>query len=203
LASADDDDSLAADSARQGRKGVCQADEVDRQLVETQPMDWQLAELNIARLRAPMDDPATKDFADGLDEINALADSSPGFVWRMQTEDGNATSIQAFEDELVITNMSVWESIEALGDYVYRSGHVSFLRRKREWFSKYGSAYMVLWWVPAGIRPTIGEALERLALLDREGPTRRAFTFGKPFPPPSVSSSAASFAVDDRNGCPA
>ncbi|MCU1400704.1 MAG: hypothetical protein JWN62_3813 [Acidimicrobiales bacterium] len=157
-------------------------------------MEWQLAELNIARLRAPIDDPATKDFADALDAINALADASPGFVWRLQTEDGNATAIKAFDDELVITNMFVWTSVSALADYVYRSGHVELLRRKREWFERYGVAHMVLWWVPAGHRPTVTEAVERLALLHANGPSTDAFTFAKPFP---------AVAADDRNACPA
>ncbi|MCU1395932.1 MAG: hypothetical protein JWM34_4360 [Ilumatobacteraceae bacterium] len=165
-------------------------------------MPWHLAELNIGRLRAPMDDPATKDFADGLDAINALAESSPGFVWRLQTEDGNATAIKAFEDELVITNLSVWESIEALGDYVYRSGHVAFLRRKREWFEKYGSAYMVLWWVPAGTQPSVADALERLALLDAEGPGPDAFTFAKPFAAPTSDRSRTGSGPPSASGSP-
>ncbi len=156
-----------------------------------QAMDWHLAELNVARLRAPLDDPATREFIDALDEMNALADGSPGFQWRMQTEDGNATAIRAFDDELVIVNLSTWESVAALGDYVYRTGHVSYLRRKREWFERYGSAYLVLWWAPGGIRPTVDEALERLAHLDAHGPTAEAFTFGHPFPPPGAAHAPA------------
>ena len=147
-------------------------------------MKWQLAELNIAHLRAPLDDPTTKEFVDALDEINALADLSAGFVWRLQTDDGNATGIRAFADDLTITNLSTWHSVQALGEFVYRSGHVEFLRRKREWFDKYGSAYLVLWWVAADERPSIDDALERLAELETNGASPRAFTFAKPFPPP-------------------
>jgi hypothetical protein len=164
-------------------------------------MEWQLAELNIARLRAPLDDPATQEFVDALDEINALADASPGFVWRLQTEDGNATAIKTFDDDLIITNMSTWESVEALGNYIYRSGHVAFLRRKREWFNEYGSAHLVLWWVEAGTPPTVDEALDRLAHLEEHGPSTRAFTFGKPFPPSDRSD--AEFNANDRDVCPA
>ncbi len=158
---------------------------VEGQSVEGQSVHWQLAELNVARLRAPLEDPATRDFVEALDAINALAESSPGFVWRLQTDDGNATSIQAFDDELVITNLSVWESVEALSDYVYRSGHVSFLRRKREWFERYGSAHLVLWWVPSGHRPTVSEALARLDIVHSGDPTADAFSFSTPFPPPT------------------
>ncbi|MCU1389997.1 MAG: hypothetical protein JWL72_3335, partial [Ilumatobacteraceae bacterium] len=108
------------------------------------------------------------------------------------------------------TNMSVWTSVSALADYVYRSGHVQFLRRKREWFARYGTAHMVLWWVPAGHQPTVAEAVERLALLDANGSSAEAFTFAKPFPAPTSADAGAgagaadaSMAADDRNTCPA
>lgn len=165
------------------------------------PTEWHLAELNIARLRAPLDDPVTQEFVDALDEINSLADASPGFVWRLQTEDGNATAIKTFDDDLVITNMSTWESVETLGNYVYRSGHIAFLQRKREWFNKYGSAHLVLWWIQAGTQPTVDEALDRLAHLEEHGPSARAFTFGRPFPPSDPSDDELE--VDNRNVCPA
>ena len=164
-------------------------------------MGWHLAQLNVGRLRAPIDDPATAEFVDALDEINALADRSPGFVWRLQTEDGNATSIRVCDDELFIVNMSTWESVQTLGAYVYRSGHVAFLRRRREWFQRYGTSSLVLWWVPAGTRPTLDEALARLAQLDAAGPTPTAFTFAQPFPPPDAD--VAEVAADDRHACPA
>lgn len=121
-----------------------------------------------------------------LDPINELADRSSGFVWRLQTAEGNATSIHSFEDELIISNMSVWESIEALRAFVYTSAHTGVMRRRREWFEQYVTSYMALWWVPAGHRPTIEEAKERLALLDRDGPTAAAFTFRVSFEPDGV-----------------
>jgi hypothetical protein len=143
---------------------------------------YHLAQLNLGRLLAPMDDPRIHDFANGLDVINALAEMSEGFVWRLQDdESGDATSIQAFDDELIIVNMSVWDSLDALKDFVYSSRHVEFLRRRREWFEKFQSAYMVLWWIPASHTPTIDEAKERLAWLNEHGETAFAFTFKNPF----------------------
>lgn len=122
------------------------------------------------------------DFVANLDPINALADGSPGFVWRLATEDGDATSIRAFDDDLMIINMSVWESIDQLAEFVYRSGHVAVMRRRREWFGRM-RIYMVLWWVPEGHTPTVTEALERLAHLEEQGPTPYAFTFKQRFAP--------------------
>ncbi len=149
-------------------------------------MDWHLAQVNVGRLRAPIDDPMIAEFKGALDRINALADEAPGFVWRLQGDGGNATDIHPVEDdELVAINMSVWESIEALGDYVYRSDHTGFMRRRREWFEKYATAYLALWWVPAGHTPTIAEAFERLDVIAHDGPSPFAFTFRRPFPPPS------------------
>ncbi len=145
---------------------------------------YQLAQANIGRLLAPVDSPQIADFMAALDGINALADSSPGFVWRLQTAEGNATSLHSFDDPLIISNMSVWASIEALRAFTYTSDHTGVMSRRREWFEKYETAYMALWWVPTGHRPTIEEAKERLALLDRLGPTADAFTFRVPFDPP-------------------
>ena len=116
--------------------------------------------------------------------MNARADNAPGFVWRLQDESGDATGIRAFGDDRLIVNMSVWESIEALETWVYRDrGHLAVVRRRRDWFEKM-DAFMVLWWVPAGHLPTVGEAEERLDLLRRDGPTPRAFTFRHRFPEP-------------------
>jgi hypothetical protein len=131
-----------------------------------------------------------------LDPVNALADSSPGFVWRLQTEDGNATGIRAFEDERLLVNMSVWESIDSLADFVYRSAHVDVMRRRRQWFDHI-RMYMALWWVPAGHLPSVLEAKERLAHLHAHGPTPVAFTFKARFEPSGES------AVADAIGCPA
>jgi hypothetical protein len=152
-------------------------------------VEWHVAQVNIGRLRAPVDDPMIADFVTGLDRINALADRTPGFVWRLQTAEGNATAVRPVDDdELLAINMSVWESVEALADYVYRSDHVSFMRRRREWFERFGTAYLALWWTPAGTIPTVAEAMQRIARLDRLGPTSEAFTFTHRFAPPDDGS---------------
>ena len=164
-------------------------------------MDWHLAQVNIGRLRAPVDHPMIAEFVAGLDRINALADGSPGFVWRLQTEDGNATAIRPdAQDELLAINLSVWESVEALAEYAYRSEHVTFMRRRREWFERFATAYVALWWLPAGTLPTVPEAMERLAHLDAHGPTPTAFTFKHRFASPDVGSPVE---ADERDGCPA
>jgi hypothetical protein len=129
------------------------------------------------------------EFMEALEPINAIADGSPGFVWRLQTEDGNATSIRPFDDDEILVNMSVWESIETLGDYVYRSAHTPYMRRRREWFQHMAEVYLALWWVPAGTIPTTADAVERLNHLRKHGPTLYAFTFRSPFPPPGAEGS--------------
>lgn len=149
--------------------------------------EFHLAQINIARLRAPIDDPMVAEFVAGLDPINALADGSPGFVWRLQTEEGDATSIQAYEDELVIVNMSVWETADDLFNYIYRSGHVDFLRNRREWFERFGEPHLCLWWVPAGELPTVHDGVDRLKLLLTEGPSPQAFNFRSHFEPDPTS----------------
>jgi Domain of unknown function (DUF3291) len=122
-------------------------------------------------------------FLAALDPLNAIADVAPGFVWRLQTEEGNATSIHAFGDDLMLINMSVWESVDALAGYVYGPDHVAVMRRRREWAQRMEEAYLVLWWIPAGSIPTIEEAKERLERLRVHGPTAHAFTFKKRFSP--------------------
>ena len=144
---------------------------------------YHLAQLNIARFKLPLDDPAMAGFVAALDPLNAIADAAPGFVWRLQTEEGNATSIHAFEDDLMLINMSVWESVDALAAYVYGPDHVAVMRRRREWAHHMKEAYLVLWWVPAGWIPTIDEAKERLEHLRELGATPQAFTFKKRFSP--------------------
>lgn len=161
-------------------------------------MDWHIAEINVARLRAPIDDPLVAEFVDALVDVNALAEGSPGFVWRLQTPAGDATGIQAFDDELIIVNMSVWASIEALADYVYRTVHTDFLRRKREWFERLGTAHAALWWVPAGSLPSVEDGTGRLDVLRQQGPTARAFTFAHRFDPAEVATG-----TDVRDTCPA
>ena len=121
-----------------------------------------VAQVNIARVRAPIHSPLLQDFVDLLDPINELADRSPGFVWRLQTEDGDATAIRPFGDEHIMINMSVWETIDALGAFVYESRHIEALRRRKEWFERMEEAYVALWWVPAGTIPTISDARGRI-----------------------------------------
>ena len=129
-------------------------------------------------------------FASQLDTINALADRSPGFVWRLQTEGGDATEIDIFGDPELSVNMSVWESMEALFDYVYRSAHSQPLGNRKDWFLPMARSHLALWWIEAPSRPTIGDAEERLLLIEKNGPTSAAFTFKQPYPPPTGGSRA-------------
>jgi hypothetical protein len=145
-----------------------------------------LAQVNIARLAAPLDSPRLTDFVAHLEPINAIADASEGFVWRLQTDAGDATSLRIFDDDRLIVNMSVWESLEALRGYVYRSPHVVVLRRRQEWFDTMVEAHVALWWIDAGTLPTLGDAQQRLSTLRTEGPTPDAFTLKETFPPPSA-----------------
>ncbi|MFG2233875.1 DUF3291 domain-containing protein [Streptomyces sp. NPDC048723] len=136
-----------------------------------------LAQLNVATLLHPFDDPRIASFVDMLDPVNAAADSAPGFVWRLVEEGaGDATGLRPAGED-VIVNLSVWQTQEALWDFAYRSGHLEVMRRRRAWFARHVEAHLVLWWVPAGHLPTVAEALERLADLRAHGPSPRAFTF--------------------------
>jgi Domain of unknown function (DUF3291) len=145
---------------------------------------FHIAQVNIGRIRAPLEDPLMDGFRNQLDVINALADATPGFVWRLQTEQGNAMGIRPFAgDERMAINMSVWESLEALQQFVYRSAHAAPLRDRRQWFEPIDGPILVLWWIPVGHIPTVAEAIERLELLKQRGPSPDAFTFRKPFPP--------------------
>ncbi|MDH3234393.1 MAG: DUF3291 domain-containing protein [Alphaproteobacteria bacterium] len=145
---------------------------------------WHLAQINIARAVAPIDDPVMAEFVAQLDAINAVADASPGFVWRLQSESGNATDIQAYADPRVIINMSVWESAEALFDYVYKSDHLSVLRRRKDWFDRADQPIMAMWWIEAGTTPSLEDAVARLECLREQGSTSHAFSFKEQFPPP-------------------
>jgi hypothetical protein len=136
-----------------------------------------LAQLNVARLRAPMEDPLIDDFRLSLDRINALSETSPGYVWRLQDESGNATGIKPFGDDLEIVNLTVWESIDALAEFTYRSGHVEILRRRREFFEAPSGPALCLWWIPEGTTPTLEDAIARLEHLRSNGPSPAAFTF--------------------------
>jgi uncharacterized protein DUF3291 len=148
-----------------------------------------LAQVNIGRFRAPLENSLMEGFRTQLDPINALADRTPGFVWRLQTEDGNATAIRPYAgDDLMAINMSVWESLEALQQFVYKSGHVATLRGRRQWFEEIEGPILALWWVKVGHIPTVSEAQERLRYLKAHGPTPHAFTFRTPFPAPDGDS---------------
>jgi hypothetical protein len=144
---------------------------------------YELAQLNIATLLEPLDSPRLADFVANLDRINALADGAPGFVWRLQSDDGDATALRPMGDEIIV-NISTWRDADALKAYVYGTAHVAIMRRRTEWFSRMRDAFLVLWWVPAGYQPTVDDAAERLAALRENGPTAHAFTFKELFPPP-------------------
>jgi hypothetical protein len=153
---------------------------------------FQLAQANIGRFRAPLDTAIMEGFRTQLDPINALADRSLGFVWRLQTEDGNATAIRPYAgDDLMAINMSVWESLESLHQFVYKSGHVEVLRGRKQWFEQIEGPILVLWWIPAGKIPTVSEAQERLQYLEEHGPSPHAFTFRTPFPAPDQQEGGA------------
>lgn len=147
---------------------------------------WQLAQINVGQLVAPQGDPRVQPFFDALDRINALAEASPGFIWRLQSESGNATDILPTQDPLFIVNMSVWSDADALFNFVYRTAHTSVMAQRRQFFGRFEGAYQALWWIPAGHRPTVDEGLSRLWRLDRYGATRDAFTFKARFPAPGM-----------------
>jgi len=148
--------------------------------------EWQLSQINVGRLVAPKGDPRVAAFFDALDRVNALADRSAGFIWRLQSEAGNATDIQPTSDPLFIVNMSLWSDAESLFDFVYRSAHTPVMAERRNYFERFDGAYQALWWVPAGHIPTVDEGLSRLWRLDLYGPTREAFTFKARFPAPGL-----------------
>jgi hypothetical protein len=149
-------------------------------------MTYHLAQLNIGRMLASLDSPVMAEFVRALDEINALAERSPGFVWRLIGEGNDATSIRPYPDERIIVNMSVWESVETLRAYAYQSAHANFLRRRHEWFETLTLPYLALWWIPAGHTPTVWEAKDRLEHLRARGETAQAFSFKRVFAPDGV-----------------
>jgi hypothetical protein len=164
------------------------------------PGEAWIAQVNIALPRQPLDSPALAEFVANLEPVNALADSAPGFVWRLEDESGDATSIRAFDDERLIINMSVWESIEALWDFVYSGRHLEVMRRRREWMTRIAGTYTCLWWVPSGHVPTVAEAKERLERLESHGPTPEAFTFKRRYSSPDADATPE---VDEREPCAA
>ena len=163
---------------------------------------FHIAQVNLGRPRGPLDSELMREFMEALDSVNAVADDSPGFVWRLQTDEGNATALHPFDDARLILNMSVWESIEALRAFVYSTpAHLTVMKRRREWFERM-EVYLALWWMPAGHIPTVAEAEERVTLLSAIGPSPEAFTFRRHFPPPDDG--LGDQAVDDdRWFCPA
>jgi heme-degrading monooxygenase HmoA len=164
-------------------------------------VSYHLAQVNIARPLEPLESALLSEFVAALDPVNAVADRSPGFVWRLQAEDGNATSVPVFDDDELIVNMSVWESLEALRAFVYTTPeHLGVMKRRRQWFERL-EVHMALWWVPAGRVPSVAEAEERITLLRAVGPSPDAFTFRRHFPPPDETSDGA--IDDDRWLCPA
>lgn len=148
-------------------------------------MKYQLAQVNVAKMIAPLEDARMANFVAALNPINELAEQSHGFVWRLKDEEGDATSIRVFDDDMLLVNMSIWDSLEALQAFVYRSRHAEIMRDRRKWFEKIAVVHLALWWVPAGHRPTVAEAEDRLERLRADGATSWVFTFGQPHPPPS------------------
>ena len=159
---------------------------------------YDLAQVNIMRLRAGLDSPELAAFVAALDPVNALAEQSPGFVWRLQAGDGNSTSLRIFDDATLIVNMSTWRSLEALTDYAYRTAHAEIMRRRREFALPIAEAYLALWWVPRGHQPTIAEAEDRLRHLRAHGPTPFAFGVRTPFPAPGAADAPT---VRDDDAC--
>lgn len=143
-----------------------------------------LAQINIARLVAPIDDPRIADFVAQLEPINALAEQAPGFVWRLQSESGNATDLAYNDDPLTIVNMSVWESVEALRDYTYTSKHIEVFRERARWFEKADKPHYCMWWIPDAHIPTVSEGRERLERYQTQGATPYSFWFSQRFPAP-------------------
>jgi hypothetical protein len=148
---------------------------------------FDLAQVNIALPREPLDSALLSDFVAALESINALAESSLGFVWRLQGDGADATSVRGFGDDRILVNMSTWESLDALADFVFKSMHSEIMRARRKWFAPMKEAYVALWWVPVGHRPSVREAEDRVAHLRLHGPTAFAFTFRQPFPAPGAS----------------
>lgn len=153
--------------------------------------DFHLAQVNVGRLLAPLDSPQLADFVAQLPAINAVAEGTPGFVWRMVDDDGaDATQLRPSDDPMLLINCSVWESVEALRQFTYRSDHLKLLARRREWFERLTDFHQALWWVPAGHRPTMAEAMDRVALIREAGEGPEAFTFRHPHPPPTGAPAA-------------
>jgi hypothetical protein len=144
-------------------------------------MRYQLAQINIAKMLAPLESPVMTDFVLNLDVINTLAEASPGFIWRLKDDHNNATAIKVYEDEFLLVNMSVWKDIDSLFQFAYQSQHLEIFKRRREWFEKMAQMHMALWFVPDGHHPSVEEATQRLDYLRTHGETPHAFSFKKRF----------------------
>ncbi len=147
-----------------------------------------LAQLNLGLFRAPLDDAAMAEFAAALDPINAIAEASSGFIWRLKSDDGASSSyvdVPGREDPLWAPNLSVWEDLESLKHFMYKSGHASYLRRRSEWFQKPDGPINVLWWIPAGEVPTLEDAVKRLDYLSDNGPSEYGWPLTRPYPAPA------------------
>ncbi|MCA9887783.1 MAG: DUF3291 domain-containing protein [Anaerolineae bacterium] len=142
---------------------------------------YHVAQINIAQMVDAINSETMSGFVARLDEINALADGAPGFVWRLQTDDGNATSLRVFDDNMLIVNMSVWEDMDSLRNYVYKTAHAELIKMRKQWFEKLGTPHMAIWYVPAGDIPTVEEATSKLDYLEAHGPTPQAFTFARDY----------------------
>ncbi len=164
------------------------------------PQQFHLAQINIGRVRAPLDDPLLAGFVARLDDVNALADAAPGFVWRLQTDAGDATALRPYDDDRILVNLSVWQSPEHLRAFVYRSAHTEVMRQRRSWFERFDGAYNALWWVPAGHIPSVDEAKGRLECLRTRGESPEAFSFAKLFPPPGAADARPTLGFADP--CP-
>ncbi len=146
---------------------------------------YHLAEINIAKMKGvTINDPIMKEFVDNLDLVNTLAENSEGFVWRLKDDSYNATNLNPYDDEKIIVNVSVWENIETLENYMYKTFHSEFLRRRKEWFQKFGKAATAMWWIPKGHIPTLEEAVEKLDYLQKNGPSELVFDFKNKFSVP-------------------
>ncbi len=148
-------------------------------------MNYHLAQINIGRLIAPIDDPKIAEFVAQLAPINAIADKAPGFGWRLQSESGNATDIAYNDDPSIMVNMSVWESLEVLRDYAYKSDHMKVFRDRAKWFEKMDKPHYCLWWIPGGHIPTVAEGRKRLEHYQTHGATPYSFWFSQQFPQPA------------------
>ncbi len=146
--------------------------------------DFHLAQLNIARMKAALDSPQMSGFTDNLEHVNRLAEQSPGYIWRLQTDDGDATALRPFGHD-VLVNLSVWQDLASLRAFVFESAHQSFLRRRADWFNRLDEASTVLWWIPVGSEPSLPTAWQKLEHLRAHGPYVEAFSFRQPFDPPS------------------